>query len=132
MDRDTKKTIGIALTLLAITSVGFYAYRQSRDYILGSRVIINEPHNGSLITDESIIVNGNAQNIAYISLNDSPIFVDSKGDFREKILLLDGYNIISVKAQDRFGKKTEKSVEVIYHAKEIADKNATSTSNSLN
>ena len=102
MDQTTKRIIGIVLTTLIVILVGFYAYWQSKDYIEGSRITFFEPKDGSSVQTEAVIIEGNAKNIAYISLNDSPIFVDSKGDFREKILLLDGYNIISVKAQDRF------------------------------
>lgn len=127
MDQTTKRIIGIVLTTLIVILVGFYAYWQSKDYIEGSRITFLEPKDGSSVQTEAVIIEGNAKNIAYISLNDSPIFVDSKGDFREKILLLDGYNIISVKAQDRFGKKTEKNISVVYNKKNSEENTATSS-----
>ncbi len=40
--------------------------------------------------------------------------MDEKGNFKEEILLSSGYNAITIKASDKFGRNTEKIIEVIY------------------
>lgn len=128
MDRQIKLIIGISLGALFVIAIGFYAYRQSREYLSGPIVTIIEPSDGTTFTEAPITITGNAQNISYISLNDGVIFVDSKGTFREKILLMPGYNLLSVKAQDRFGRKIEKTLQLVYTApQKIPEGLATST-----
>ncbi len=124
---NAKFLIGLALVGLAATGIGLYAYGQSREYIRGPRIVINEPKDGAVFSEAPIIISGNTQNVAYITLDGASIFVDSKGDFREKLLLLPGYNILTIEAQDRFGKKVAKTLELVYKepVKEIA---ASSTS----
>ena len=47
-------------------------------------------------------------------MNDRQMFTDEEGEFSEKLLLSYGYNIITVKAKDRFGRETKKTLELIY------------------
>jgi hypothetical protein len=91
-----------------------YALFQARFLILGPIVTINKPENGELVTENVIIVEGRAQNIAYISMNGRPIFIDSKGNWSEKYVISEGLNIITIEAKDRFGRQTEKEVRVVY------------------
>ncbi|MES2088041.1 MAG: hypothetical protein V4467_03555 [Patescibacteria group bacterium] len=114
MDRASKRIITISLVILAILAIGAYGYRQSSEFRAGPIVTIHEPASGSLFTEPLVTVSGNAQNISTISLNGGIIFVDSKGDFREQLLLLPGYNLLTVEAQDRFGKKIQKTLELVY------------------
>ena len=114
MERNAKFFIGIAIFLIAVLVIGGYIYLQSREFIRGPQLSITSPQDGTSFREAAIIIRGRAQNVAYLSLNDSAIFVDSEGNFTEKLLLLPGYNILSVKAVDRFGKKTEKTLELVY------------------
>lgn len=90
-----------------------YAYLKTRDYIAGPQVTIHSPKNGATLSDSLVEISGTAKNISFISLNDRPIFVDDHGAFKEKLLLYQGYNIISVKAEDRYKRMTEKKLELI-------------------
>lgn len=121
MERNEKFIIGLSLFILGGALIGFYAYNQSKEYLGGPVVVISEPQDGATFTEGSVLISGNAQNVSHITLDDATIFVDSKGDFRQKLLLLPGYNILTISAKDRFGRKTEKTLELIYKepAKEI-------------
>jgi hypothetical protein len=94
--------------------IAVYALFQARFLILGPRITIDRPANGMLVTENVIIVEGRAQNIAYISMNGRPIFIDSKGNWSEKYVVSIGLNIITIKAKDRFGRETEKELRVVY------------------
>ena len=50
-------------------------------------------------------------------MNDRPIYIDEAGAFSERLLLSEGYNILKVSAWDKFNKKTEKLIEVVYKEK---------------
>ncbi len=114
MERQAKFFFGIVLFSVAVSSVGWYSYLKSREFLLGPQINIESPADGSTAQEALQVIRGTAQNVAYISLNGAPIFIDSKGVFQEKLLLLPGYNILTVSAQDRFGKKIEKTLELIY------------------
>ncbi len=71
---------------------------------------------GETVTDGTLHISGTAKNASSLSLDDRPIVIDLAGSFEEQLLLEPGYNIISMKAEDRFGKKTEKIFHVVYLA----------------
>ncbi len=102
-----------ALALAALL-IALYSYSRAEDLIRGPAVTILEPENGATVSAALVEVMGTARNITRISLDDREIFVDESGAFREKLLLSYGYTILTVKAEDRFGRKTEKSIELVY------------------
>lgn len=109
--RKLLKSIIISVVLLCL--FGYTAY-ETQKIIFGPRIEVTSPKNGALISNSLTEISGIAQNIKDISLNDRKIFIDEQGNFREKILLSYGYNALVIKASDKFGRKTEKIIEVIY------------------
>ena len=61
-----------------------------------------------------ITVKGYTENISYISVNDKQVFVDENGYLNEKLFLSLGYNVIKVSAKDKYQRKIEKKLELIY------------------
>ncbi|HVS80019.1 MAG TPA: hypothetical protein VHF05_03480 [Candidatus Paceibacterota bacterium] len=59
-------------------------------------------------------IGGVAKNVAYITFNGRRIYTDTNGDFKEKFALSDGYNIVKITATDKFGRETDKTVELVY------------------
>lgn len=100
----------IAVAILVVV----YGIFQARNLINGPEIAIFTPANGSELTAALVNISGNAQNIASITLNGKSIKVNPKGDFSEPLLLTNGYNIISIKAEDRFKRTTEKQLQLIY------------------
>ncbi len=94
--------------------LAIYALFQARFLILGPLVYIDRPADGELVSENVIMIEGRAQNIAYISMNGRPIFIDADGKWGEKYVVSNGLNIIKIEAKDRFGRKTEKEVTVVY------------------
>lgn len=109
--RKLLKIILISFVLLFL--FGYTAYEIQR-LVFGPRIEIISPQNGSLVSNPLTEVSGFAYNIKDISLNDRKIFIDETGKFNEKLLLSYGYNVFVMKATDKFGKSTEKVIEVIY------------------
>ncbi len=100
------------IILLAVTVVG-YSLFQAQKLIRGPIIDIYTPENGATYNQTLIQIEGRARNIAYLNLNDRPIFTDKNGYFSEKLLLSTGYNIIKLDARDKFKNYTEKRLEII-------------------
>jgi hypothetical protein len=127
MGRKLKFILGLGIFTLVFLIIGGYAYLKSREFIQGPQITVTAPENGSALREPLVVIEGIAKNISYISLNGGAIFVDSQGHFSEKLLLLPGYNIMTINAEDRFGKKTEKTLELVYKAPVAVEPLASST-----
>lgn len=91
-----------------------YAFYQSRNLLVGPVIEVSEPQNGQTVNHQLINVTGATKNIKKITIDDRQIDIDESGVFSERLLLSEGYNIIKISAWDKFGKKTEKIIEIIY------------------
>ncbi|MDB5253941.1 MAG: seg [Parcubacteria group bacterium] len=103
------KKIAISAFFLLII---LYSLFQGRFIILGPNIQIDSPQNGQRV-ETLVTIQGHADNISFISLNDRPIFIDKNGDFSEKWIAPKGVSIITMRARDRFGREKEKQVQVV-------------------
>lgn len=109
--RDVKTWLKIIFfSLLVVVTIGYSAF-QARKIVEGPRISLLSPQQGTH-NSPLVDVTGTASNISELSLNNRPIYTDEKGNFSEKLLLFSGYNIIKLDAKDKFGKETNKKVEV--------------------
>ena len=129
MEKNAKFILVVAIIGLVAVSIGGYAYLKSREYLRGPQITIQTPADGSTQTTAPLTISGQAINVAYITLNGAPIFVDSNGAFNENILLLPGYNVVTLDAADRFGKKIRKTLQLVYKAATSSTEVASSTPN---
>jgi hypothetical protein len=105
------KTGGLILFCVIILGYSFF---QFRNLIFGPQISVELPLDGQTYLDPLIEIKGSVTNVSYLGLDDRPIFTDTSGNFDEKILLSPGYNIIKIDAQDKFGKKSQKILQIIY------------------
>ncbi len=101
------------LTILFFVGLLGYGAYQARNVARGPQLQINEPENGLVAEDDLIHVRGNAANISRLYLNGRQIFSDNMGRFDEEVLLAYGYNVLEVRAEDQFGRETQKSISLI-------------------
>ena len=112
--RETKfylKALIICLFLIIIFGYGLF---EIWNYATGPKIIVSSPANGVSVSESYINIVGQAKNSKVITLDDRPIVVDQAGNFNEKVLLSYGYNILVLKAEDRFGQKTEQELQIVY------------------
>jgi hypothetical protein len=119
MNRDAKFYFRVTMVVIFALFIGWYSYFQSRKLIGGPQIVIESPQNGATVKESLVEIKGKASNIKDISLNDRPIFIDEQGNFDEKLLVPPGYTIMSMKADDRFGRKTSQTLELYYDAPPI-------------
>jgi hypothetical protein len=102
----------IALGAIAVI-IGYGAFR-AKSLVEGPEIAVVSPLDGALVGESLVEIRGTAKNISFLTLNDDKIFTDESGEFREKILLSYGYNIMTLEAKDRFGRTTTKTLQLIY------------------
>lgn len=111
-----KPTLKIFLITTVIVIIASYAYYKTKDFLSGPIITVSSPENGATMYDSFVEIAGVAKNVSYLSIDDRQIFTNEEGDFMEKLLLFRGYNIISIKASDKFDRKIEETLEIIYKA----------------
>jgi len=113
MHHTKARSIGIfIISFLIGGSILGYAYYQSRNFIQGPQITLTSPLNGETLRDPLVSIEGSASHIARIELNGNQIFINDKNHFEEKLLLLEGYNIITLHAVDKFKRSITHTVEV--------------------
>ncbi len=108
-----RRTVITSLFVVVGFALLFYVHYQSKDFIGGPEIEIISPQNGELFNKPLVFIEGKATNIAHLELNGRQIFVNENNIFNEKLLLLDGYNIITIKAVDRFDREVQKELELV-------------------
>ena len=113
-----KKIIQTASLSIFFLLIIVYAFFVSKDLIYGVKIRNVNLKDGTTVTDNIINLTGNAKNAIKLILDGREISVDQKGNFNETIALNPGYNIIDIRAQDKFGYVDEKNYKLMYFAHE--------------
>lgn len=102
----------LIILILVIIFLFFGLYR-ARNFLEGPKIVIESPIDGQVFTTSDIEINGQASNISLLYLNGRQIFTDQNGNFKENLLLAKGYNIIQIKADDKFNREVKIKREVV-------------------
>jgi len=97
---------------LGIVIVVGYSYFALEGYVRGPRLELLNPINGVSTTTERITISGRAVHVNTLTINGATTSPDLAGNFSESLLLAPGYNIMRVDAQDRYGRRVEKTIEM--------------------
>lgn len=98
---------------MAVVLLVGYGFWQSSQFIKGPTILIHSPQTGQAFTEPLVEIEGQALRIAKLYLNDNQIFTDDDGFFSESLLLLPGYNILTLRAEDGFERETTETLELI-------------------
>lgn len=101
-----KRAVIIAVILLIVG----YGLFEARKLLEGPEITIESPADGTATSSAIVTIVGNAQNIAFLTINDGPAYTDETGKFVYQFSPPPGYSIVTVAAVDRFGRKTSKSI----------------------
>lgn len=114
MTRDhTRRLIRIAsITIVTVIILG-YALFAFRDIVRGPLIEVYVPTPGQSIATSTVLVRGMVLRVQDITLNDRPILIDQSGNFAEILLLQPGYNTITIKGGDKFGRSIHREIEII-------------------
>ncbi|MFA6177838.1 MAG: hypothetical protein WC694_03015 [Candidatus Paceibacterota bacterium] len=113
----SKKIIKIAVFSIFFILIIIYVILGSKDLIFGVKIKNVSLIDGTTVTSNIIKITGEAKNAINLTLDGRSISIDEQGNFDETIALLLGYNIINIKAEDKFGYVDEKNYKLMYLAK---------------
>jgi len=116
MDYNIKKILKITVLSAFFIFIIIYAFYRSYDLIFGVKIKNVNIVNGATLNNSVIEVTGTAKGAINLTLNGREILIDQKGNFNDTIALLPGYNIINIKAMDKFGYIDEKNYKLTYSA----------------
>jgi cytoskeletal protein RodZ len=108
----TPKLIFICLIVLLLSAGLFYLYNEANIFISTPRLIILEPKDGAETESSSVKLAGLTEKDAGLWINGQATIVGSDGKFEENLNLHDGTNTVNIKASNRFGKETSKTISI--------------------
>lgn len=107
--RFTRYALGVFFVLVLA-----YAYYEAQGILFGPRIDISPE--ASAVNDPYIKIEGHAEHIASLSMNGKQVAVTEAGGFSEPYLLAPGTNRIILEAKDKYGHRTERTIEIVYDA----------------
>ena len=108
-----KKIVKIVAISACTIGIILYGLWQMRDLIGGIDFRIDTIRDGAIYTNPEIQIAGIAKNSKQVILNGREIYLDKNWRFNETILLLSGYNIITIEAIDKFNRVNTKIYQLI-------------------
>jgi len=108
--RTIVKLTAITAGLLCILA---YVIFQARYLIIGPQVILSDIP-AELQNERQVFLSGTAYNISRLWLNDRPIYTDAQGNFKEALVLENGYTVATLRAEDRYGRETKVAQPFVY------------------
>lgn len=102
----------VSILIVSCLFIG-YAVFQARFLLVGP-VITLENIPDTIQVERVVMLQGSAENIAFLSLNGRQIYTDKKGYFQETLVLENGYTVATVQAQDRYGRSSSYTKEFVY------------------
>jgi hypothetical protein len=113
MTKDVKKIVKVStLSFFFILMLG-YAIFVSKDLLFGVKIRNVNLVDGATHVESAQKITGNAKNAVHLSLNGREISINQEGDFEETIALLSGYNVMSIRAEDKFGYVDEENYKLM-------------------
>lgn len=101
-----RTVLGILIGLLVFTILVGYVGYQARFLLIGPQITLHD--DPPLSTEQRMItLTGDTANITHLRLNGRQIFTDQDGHFNELVALTPGANIITIEAEDRYGRLTQ-------------------------
>jgi hypothetical protein len=108
--RTILKITGITIGLLFIL---VYVIFQARFLIIGPQITITDSPTIQQ-NERRIFLAGFTHNISHLWLNDRPIYTNAEGEFKEALVLENGYTIATLRATDRYGRETIIAQPLVY------------------
>ncbi len=113
MNYDAKKILKIVGLSVFFIFIIVYAFFRSADLLFGVKIKNVNIVDGAKLSESALKITGTAKGAINLTLNGREISIDQEGNFNDTIALLSGYNVINIKAIDKFGYIDEKNYKLI-------------------
>jgi cytoskeletal protein RodZ len=110
----TPKIISIGLAVLVGIGLISYLWLEVSGFAIAPKLSLTNPKEDSFeIRKDQILINGETDQNASISINKEVIPVSENGDFKEIVRLQPGYNELNIQAKNQGGKTTSKNISIM-------------------
>ena len=127
-----KKILTFVISILFFAVVVGYGIWISRYVIFGIKLTVNGITSGQSVTDSVVNLTGTASHAASVTVDGQIVSLSETGTWRDTLALLPGYNVVTIVANDTFGKSATKQLVLYYNTPPpvlpVAVPNTTSTS----
>jgi len=100
----TPKRIILAIFILFLIGVSCYFWREICFLIKPPELEVSHPSTDITVNQENFEIAGRTITSAYLTIDDSEVYIDKEGNFKKEISLKNGLNIIKIEAKNRFGR----------------------------
>lgn len=108
--RDSRITRVVLVVFFILVVV--YAYYEARGILFGPSIEVTSSIEE--VTEPFISISGKAERISSLTMNGNPVAVTETGEFSEPYLLSPGINRIVLDAEDTYGTKRQKIIQIVY------------------
>ena len=108
----TPRIVIVSVVALIVFGGFFYIYRQIGRFAAVPRLVVTEPSDGENVEGNSVEIAGFTDKDAKLTINEQPIIVTDRGEFKENILLQKGINTITISSTNRFEKSVSKAFNI--------------------
>lgn len=108
------------LVLFGVTAFIVYVLFQARFILEGPQILLTS-ETSTAQTERIVTLEGQVRNIVRMSLNGRQIYTDKYGNFKEALVLENGYTIATLQAVDRYGRTRSLTQQFVH----INDEEAT-------
>lgn len=118
--KNPRTLLTVSIAMIFVIAIILYSVYQSRFLILGPEISIEYPQDGVTLSSPLLVVKGTIKNASFIYLNDKQIFVNKEMIFQELLQAHEGYNILTIRALDNFGRTRIETREYVLKLTETA------------
>lgn len=111
----TPKVLGIVSAVLLFGGVITYIAAQLNQFTRPPEVNISNVPSEFTSDKDKVSLIGSATEGSVVFMNNEPVLVDPSGDFEQEVQLSPGINQVIVSAESRAGKKSQKSVKILFN-----------------
>lgn len=123
----TPKTLLIGGITLLASVILFYIFWQVRILTAPPKLSISSPNDNISVEADTLSIEGTTDPGAALFINEVPVGVGEVGEFKEKISLQSGVNILKVRAENKLGKKNEITRTIVANIKTAQAENQSGT-----
>lgn len=108
-----RTVVNFSIIAIALLFVLAYVIFQARFLIGGPQIALTGTYPFKQ-NERELVITGSAYNISRLWLNDRQIYTDAQGNFKEVIILENGYTITTLRAEDRYGRETTATESFVF------------------
>lgn len=109
----TPRIFTAAVIVLVVLGGFFYLYKEIGRFAAVPRLVLTQPgSNEASVEGNSLVIAGFTDEDAKLAINDQPVVVNDRGEFRENVILQEGVNTITINSVNRFGKTATQAINV--------------------